>query len=112
LHESEGENTISGNLVATWANGICAAAAHCGRLGSRQGKLPAHETVIGVLSQQIIVTTAQRLLQPPNCCGQNIQLPGLNFLDGAWGKVRQFRQLLLREPGGTPLPTKILTDGF
>jgi hypothetical protein len=64
------------------------------------------------LSQQIIVTTAQRLLQPPNRCGQDIQLPGLNLLDRTRGKVRQFRQLLLREPGGTPLPTKILTDGF
>ena len=37
------------------------------------------------LSQQIIVTTPQCLLQPPNCCGQNIQLPGLNLLDGARG---------------------------
>ena len=64
------------------------------------------------LSEQIIVTTTQRLLQPPNCCGQDIQLPGLNLLNGARGKIRQFRQLLLREPGRTPLPTKILTDGF
>jgi hypothetical protein len=39
-------------------------------------------------------------------------LTGLNLLNGARGKVRQFRQLLLREPGGTPLPTKIFTDGF
>jgi len=64
------------------------------------------------LSEQIIVTTAQCLLQPPNCCGQNIQLPGFNLLDRTRGKVRQFRQFLLREPGGTPLPTKILTDGL
>jgi hypothetical protein len=64
------------------------------------------------LFEQIIVTTAQRLLQPLNRCGQNIQLAGFNFLDSARGKVCQFRQLLLCEPGRTPLPTKILTDGF
>ena len=64
------------------------------------------------LSEQIIVTTAQRLLQPPDCCGQNVQLPGFNFLNGARSKVRQFRQLLLRETSGMSLPTNILTDGF
>jgi hypothetical protein len=64
------------------------------------------------LSEQIIKTTPQRLLQPLDCRGQDVQLPSLNLLDGARGKVCQFRQLFLCEPGGAPLPTKILTDGF
>jgi hypothetical protein len=49
------------------------------------------QAVCSLLSKQIIVLTAQRLLKPFDCRRQNIQLPGLNLLDGARGKIRQFR---------------------
>ena len=64
------------------------------------------------LAEQIVKTTAQHFLQPLDCCGQDVQLPGFNLLNGARSKVRQLRQLLLRETSGMSLPTNILTDGF
>lgn len=49
-------------------------------------------------------------MQTHNCCNQNVQLPSLNLLDGAWIHVSHFSQLLLRDTTRHTLPTHVRAE--
>ena len=63
-------------------------------------------------THQLAPIAPHRLLKPHGRGHQNIQLPGLNALQGADVQIRLFGQALLGQAGGNPLPAHIGTESL
>jgi len=63
-------------------------------------------------SQQIIPRALQRMMQPLDGRQQDVDMTGLDLLNGADVQVHQFSQLLLGDFTGHPLPADIAAESL
>jgi len=59
------------------------------------------------LPQQIVPLAPQRLFQSQHRGQQDVDMAGLNFLDGADVQIHRLGEFLLRDFSGHPLPANI-----